>query len=53
MDAEGDLELVGEAAEAIFSRTSVVRSPDRVLASQYLEFIKLLDAADSVSYQPA
>jgi hypothetical protein len=51
VDAEGDLELdtaLGEPSEAVFSRTSVVRSPDRVLSSQYTEFIKLLDAADSV-----
>ncbi len=51
VDTEGDLELdtaLGEPSEAIFSRTSVVRSPDWVLEAQYLEFIKLLEAADSV-----
>lgn len=48
---DGDLELVStySPAEAVFSRTSVVRSPDRVLESQYAEFVTMVNSEDMVS----
>lgn len=52
VDAEGDLELdtaLGEPSEAVFSRTSVVRSPDRVTDTQYYEFVTMLNSDDVVN----
>lgn len=50
-EAENEYELdpAYTPAEAVFSRASVVRSPDRVLENQYAEFVNLWNEAVAVT----